>query len=99
MTTHRVYDLDEMPRQTQATPTTELVIPSPAAKLAALRAAERSTRRIRHERRLIAQQVAIARRHGASWVEVGHALGVSRQAARQHFEGNRSEAEGGSSDR
>jgi len=37
-----------------------------------------------------------ARAAGASWAEIGAQLGISRQGARQAFEGNRSEAEGGS---
>lgn len=48
---------------------------------------------------LLVLQVAQAREQGASWVDVGQALGVTRQAARKRFsEGNRSEAEGGSHD-
>ena len=34
---------------------------------------------------VLIEQVALARRHGANWVEIGQALGVTRQAARQRF--------------
>lgn len=33
----------------------------------------------------LSEQVALAHRHGANWVEIGEALGVTRQAARQRF--------------
>ncbi len=44
-------------------------------------AADRAAQTEREVRKLVAQ----ARTNGRSWTEIGHALGVSRQAARQRF--------------
>ena len=38
--------------------------------------------------KLVGQEVALARRAGHSWTEVGEALGVTRQAAWERFSGN-----------
>jgi len=65
---------------------------------AALLGILRSTKRIQEHRRRIAQLIVEAHELGASWVELGEVLGITRQAARRRFEGNRSAAEGGSSD-
>lgn len=55
---------------------------------ALLKAARRAEARARYERRRVAQIVTRARDHGATWADVGRALDISRQGARQRFEGN-----------
>jgi lipase chaperone LimK len=87
-TTHLAYDLDNMPRKTRAERATQPATSTVAEKSAALLAIAQSRRRIELERRRIVQEAGIARRAGASWVELGEVLGISRQAARQRFEGN-----------
>lgn len=70
-------------REAPHSATTEVV--TPEAVLKSLRA---SQRRILWERRRIAQAVQTARDLGLSWGAIGAALDISRQAARQRFEGN-----------
>lgn len=41
--------------------------------------------RLAADERGLRQLVSEARANGRSWTEIGHALGVSRQAARQRF--------------
>ena len=57
----------------------------PETKVVKLQAIFRTQKRINFLRRGLAQLVAEARDAGASWTEIGDALEVSRQGARQRF--------------
>jgi hypothetical protein len=87
-----------MPRKTRSQRATQVTAPTVLQRSEALLAIVRLRRRVELANRAIAQQLAVARRNGATWVDVADVLGVSRQAAQKRFEGNRSAAEGGSSD-
>lgn len=50
-----------------------------------LRAASVASGEVTAAQERLSRAVAAARGAGASWVEIGEALGVSRQAARQRF--------------
>lgn len=88
-----------MPRKTRAqrgvvaTP----VVASPLERQAvALLKLAKARRSYELAQRAVAQAVGEARDAGASWADVGDVLRMTRQGARQRFDGNRSEAEGGS---
>ena len=66
-------DLD--PETTEAQDTTDL------------RAIAETVDAINHDRALLRERVALARARNRSWSEIGIALGVSRQAARERFAG------------
>lgn len=61
------------------------VVEVEATKVVALRALRKSSNRIQSERRRAAQLVHQAREAGATWSDIGAALEVSRQGARQRF--------------
>jgi len=58
-----------------------------AEDISDLRAIAEAADDVRRHEALVVERVTVARAHGRSWNEIGVALGVTRQAARQRFTG------------